>query len=86
MDVILPSFILLLITQAWKWVTNKFGMEKSKLLIHGFLFLVSLIVACLKYWNLWDIWAAQFISLWAMASGEYEILKAVIEGVIGKKE
>ena len=86
MEILLPAFLTLLITQLWKWIADKFGFEKSKLLVHGFLFVVSLIVASMKFWGYWEIWAPQLISLWAMASGEYEILKAIFEGITGKKE
>lgn len=85
MEIIVPSFVLLLVTQIWKFLTDRLGVEKSRLLIHGFLFGMSLIVAGLKYWGIWDSFASSLISLWAMASGEYEILKTIFKSIVGKK-
>ena len=84
-QVLVPAFILLLITQFVKWLADKIGVEKSKVMIHGFIFVVAALTIFFKqYWAGFGDWAKNIAIFWSMTVGEYEILKAFYKGLLKK--
>lgn len=79
---ILNGFITMVIIQIWKWMIKKFGIETSRLIIHGGLFIFSLSYATSKYWGDWRLLLSEFSMMWALASGTYEILVKTLIPII----
>jgi len=80
------GFILMVLTQIWKWIVNKFGVETGRVLIHIMLFGVSLIYACVTQWGSWKALSITLGGMWTTAAGSYEVLKTIITPITGKKE
>lgn len=81
MNLILPGFLLMLITQIIKIIAKKFGIEWTRIIVHTFLFAISLIYGLLKYYGYWETFFTAFVGIWVTASGTYEILKTILRPV-----
>ena len=78
------GFILMVVTQIWKKIAEKFGVETGRFMIHCFLFAVCLIYSGLRHFGYWDLFGEELIGIWTTASGSYEVLKTIIEKVINR--
>ena len=85
MEFILSGLGLMIITQIWKWLISKLGVETGKYLVHGVLFVTCLVYALLNYWGLWREASVVLFSIWTTASGAYEVSKTIIGKIMSEE-
>ena len=85
MEFILSGLGLMIITQIWKGLISRLGVETSKYLVHGVLFVTCLVYALLNYWGLWREASVVLFSIWTTASGAYEVSKTIIGKIMSEE-
>lgn len=86
MEILIATAVSLL-TEGFKWLTNKIGVKKSRALLVSVVFILSFVYATLKYKGLISGEILQeVIQVGMMATGIYELIyKRVLKQVVESK-
>jgi len=79
----LQGFVLMLLTQIYKWLCKKFGVELTGYFIHTFVLVIALIYSIWEFYGKPTEILTNFSTIWITAAGSYEVILKFIAPALG---